>query len=102
MEQSISQSNEKRDTLDNMLALVEKAAFTIDQLQSKAQLQEQRIRALEETESQLRQDAERYQRFKAYVQSLPAAEGGFSVQGNSYQSFDEAFDAAYAAIRQPA
>ncbi|RJF96604.1 hypothetical protein D3870_19405 [Noviherbaspirillum cavernae] len=101
MEQSKQQESERHDSLAKLLAMVEKAAQAIEQLQAKAELQHRRIMEFEQAESTLRQDAERYRRFRTYVQSLPESEGGFNAHGNSYASFDEAFDAAYAVIRKP-
>jgi len=100
MEVPVQRTNDSRSTLANLLGLVENAAGTIEQLMAKVQRQELRIRELEQAEILLRQDAERYRRFRDYVQTLPADEGGFHAQGKSYASFDEAFDAAYAAIEQ--
>jgi cell division protein FtsB len=88
------------DTLAKLLMTVERAAQTIHSLQQQTALQRQRIAELEQAETALRQDAERYRRFRDYVQGLPESQGKFTAGGDAYTSFDDAFDAAYVVIEQ--
>lgn len=85
--------------LEELVALAERAAHTIERLQSKLRAQRDRIAQLEQAEAALKPAAERYLRMKAQLEALPAAKGGFTAHGVTYTTFDEAFDAAYPAVK---
>jgi chromosome segregation ATPase len=118
MEELKQQPRDNNAALDELMALVEKAARAIEQLRaenasltdemhrrqmatdaalSALEVREQRIKELEESERALQPAADRHQRMKARCESLPEAQGGFAAHGVTYKTFDEAFDAAYPA-----
>jgi FtsZ-binding cell division protein ZapB len=89
------QDNDRTVTVEDLVALVERAARTIERLQTEVAVQGERIKQLEHSEAVAKHAAERFLRMKAQLESLPAATGGFSAHGATYASFEEAFDAAY-------
>lgn len=84
--------------LDQIVTLAENAADTIERLRSELRRRDQRIQQLEQAEAELRSAALRYQRMKAQLEGLSEAAGGFTANGTTYPTFDEAFDAAYPGV----
>jgi hypothetical protein len=81
--------------LEELVALVEKAARTIERLQADLSARDALISQLEQSVAATGHAAERFSRMKAQLESLPAATGGFTAHGQTYATFEEAFDAAY-------
>lgn len=95
MKESELQSDNTEIRLDQIVTLAENAADTIEKLRSELLRRDQRIEQLEQAEAVLQEAAQRYQRMKAQLERLSEAKGGFAANGTIYQTFDEAFDAAY-------
>lgn len=95
MKESVQQADGKDTHLDQIVDLAESAAQTIERLRVELHRRDQRIKQLEQSEVQLRLAAQRYLRMKAQLEAQSEAKGGFAANGTIYQTFDEAFDAAY-------
>lgn len=95
MHEFLQQPDEKDIHLDQIVSLAENAAETIERLRLELDRRDQRIRQLEQAEAELRQAAQRYLRMKAQLEAQSEAKAGFAANGVIYQTFDEAFDAAY-------
>lgn len=116
MEETQQQAVNHGAALDDLVALVAKAAQTIAELRtrnaelaeqasrcqaeaaasaSELQLQTQRIAELENMVHLLQPAAERHLRMKAQLEARPESQGGFTANGMTYKTFDEAFDVAY-------
>ncbi|MGE5648818.1 MAG: hypothetical protein ACM34A_01355 [Bacillota bacterium] len=95
MQESLPQPEGKDIHLDQIVSLAENAAETIEKLRAELHRREQRIKQLEQSETQLRQAAQRYLRMKAQLEAQSEATAGFAANGTTYPTFDEAFDAAY-------
>lgn len=116
MEETQQQAINHGAALDDLVALVAKAAQTIAELRtrnaelteqanrsqaeaagSESQLQShiQRIAELEDMVRLLQPAAERHLRMKAQLEARPESQGGFTANGMTYKTFDEAFDVAY-------
>lgn len=121
MEETQQQAVNHGAALDDLVALVAKAAQTIAELRTRnAQLEEeasrcrsdaagsaaeiqshvQRIAELENTVRLLQPAADRHSRMKAQLEARPESQGGFTANGMTYKTFDEAFDVAYPATVQ--
>ncbi|WP_151637553.1 hypothetical protein [Noviherbaspirillum aerium] len=122
MEDTQQQAVKHGAALDDLVALVAKAAQTIAELRtSNAGLAEQarrsqaeaagaaseiqsciqRIAELENMVRVLQPAAERHLRMKAQLEARPESQGGFTANGMTYKTFDEAFDIAYPAPGAP-
>ncbi|MEC4720932.1 hypothetical protein RY831_17335 [Noviherbaspirillum sp. CPCC 100848] len=116
MEETQQQAINHGAALDDLVALVAKAAQTIAELRTRnaelteqanrsqaeaarsvAQLESQiqRIAELENIVRLLQPAAERHLRMKAQLEARPESQGGFTANGMTYKTFDEAFDVAY-------
>ena len=122
MEETQQQAVNHGAALDDLVALVAKAAQTIAELRmrnadlseqanryqaeaegSAAQLQShvERIAELENMVRLLQPAADRHLRMKAQLEARPESQGGFTANGMTYKTFDEAFDVAYPATAAP-
>lgn len=116
MEETQQQVANHGAALDDLVALVAKAAQTIAELRTRnaelaeqanrcqaeaassaaeVQMHIQRIAELENTVRQLHPAADRHLRMKAQLEARPESQGGFTANGMTYKTFDEAFDVAY-------
>jgi molecular chaperone GrpE (heat shock protein) len=116
MEETQQQTVNHGAALDDLVALVAKAAQSITELRThNAELAEQarrsqaeaensasalqahiqRIAELENLVSLLQPAADRHLRMKAQLEARPESQGGFTANGMTYKTFDEAFDVAY-------
>lgn len=81
--------------LEQIVTLAENAADTIERLRQELQARDQRVKELEQAQAALLPAAQRYLRMKAQLEAQSEAKSGFAAHGEVYQTFDEAFDAAY-------
>ncbi|WP_194723353.1 hypothetical protein [Noviherbaspirillum malthae] len=116
MEETQQQTVNHGAALDDLVALVAKAAQSITELRthnaelaeqarrsqaeaensaSALQVHIQRIAELENLVSLLQPAADRHLRMKAQLEARPESQGGFTANGMTYKTFDEAFDVAY-------